>query len=126
MKQVMRWVVAVIGLFNIAIGLGFLIAPSRLAEAFFIAPLGAQGLATIRADFPAFFITASLFALYGAWTLRRDALLVPMFLLGIAFFGRCVSVVFDGTSATTFPPMIAEAVMMAALVLAYRQFGARA
>lgn len=124
MRQVMRVVLVVIGLFNIAIGLGFLIAPMQLAEKFFVAPMTVQGMATLRADFPAFFITASVFALYGAWTMRRAPLLVPMALLVIALFGRFVSIALDGMSATTMPPMVAEALMIAALALAYRVFDA--
>lgn len=124
MRQVMRMVLVVIGLFNIAIGLGFLIAPMQFAEKFFVAPMTVQGMATLRADFPAFFITASVFALYGAWTMRRAPLLVPMALLVIALFGRFVSIALDGMSATTAPPMVAEALMIAALALAYRVFDA--
>jgi hypothetical protein len=118
----MRAVLAVVGVFNIALGLGFLLSPMQMAEKFFIAPMTVQGIATIRADFPAFFITASLFALYGAWTMRRTPLLVPLGLLSIALFGRFVSIALDGLSETTFPPMIAEAAMIAVVLVAYRLF----
>ena len=123
MRTILRATIALLGLFNLAIGTDFLLAPKRLAAAFSIAPLGAQGMATIRADFPGFFIGVAVFALVGAWSGQARPLLVPMLLLGVAFFGRIISIGFDGMSATTAPPMIAEAVMLAILFLGWRNLG---
>ena len=123
MAAVLRLVVAAIGLFNIAIGLGFLFNPANLAGQFFLIPDGSHGMATLRADFPGFFITGGTFALIGAVQKDARALLVPMLLLAIALTGRCVSLVADGQAPTAFPPMIAEAVMILILLLARRSFG---
>ncbi len=125
MKQAMRTVVVLVGLLNIGIGFGFLLQPDILAEKLFLAPVGIQGLATIRADFPAFFLTGGAFALIGAWRASAPLLLVPLTLLGVALCGRVVSLVLDGIGATPFAPMIAEALMIAAMGLAYRSFAAR-
>ena len=122
MRNTLRAIVGLVGVFNVIIGLGFLLSPEKLGQAFYIAPLGVQGLATIRADFPGFFIGAATFALLGAWTSQARPLLVPMLMLGLALFGRFVSIVFDGTAATTAPPMIAEAVMIGVLYLGWRNF----
>lgn len=122
MMGVMRGVIGLIGLFNIVIGLGFLLDPGKLAGQFFLSPMGQQGMATLRADFPGFFITGGVFALIGAVKKDGDALLVPLLLLTIAIIGRAVSLVLDGTAPTAWPPMIAEAVMIAALLLARRSF----
>ncbi len=124
--MVFRIVVGAVALFNIAIGLGFLFDPAGLAGQFFLIPDGAQGMATLRADFPGFFITGGTFALIGAVQKDGRALLVPMLLLAIAITGRTVSLVADGTQATAFPPMVAEAVMIIVLALARRSFGGRA
>ena len=124
--MVFRIVVGAIALFNIAIGLGFLFDPAGLAGQFFLIPDGAQGMATLRADFPGFFITGGTFALIGAVQKDGRALLVPMLLLAIAITGRTVSLLADGTQATAFPPMVAEAVMIIVLALARRSFGGRA
>jgi hypothetical protein len=123
MKLAMRGMIGLLGLFNMAIGLMFLLTPMKAAAGFFIAPINIQGFATIRADFPGFFIGASLFAMYGAWKARGAPLLVPLVLIAIAFSGRIVSIFADGTSATTFPPMIAELAMMSLLGWGYRTFG---
>jgi hypothetical protein len=122
MAGVMRVVIGLIGLFNIAIGLGFLLNPAQLAGQFFLSPLGSQGLATLRADFPGFFITGGTFALIGAVKKDGNALLVPLLLLAIAIIGRSLSLAMDGTAPTAYPPMIVEAVMIAALLLARRSF----
>lgn len=125
MRTILRIVIGIIGLFNIVIGLGFLFAPEKLALAFYIAPLGSQGLATIRADFPGFFIGAAVFALAGAWTGQARPLLVPMLMLALALFGRCVSLVIDGMAPTAVAPMVAEAVMITVLWLGWRNFGSQ-
>jgi hypothetical protein len=122
MAQLVRVIIIVVGLLMLSIGMGFLLTPNRLAAAFYIVPEGVQGLATIRADFPAFFITASLCALYGAWTRRAAPLLVPILLVAIALFGRVVGIILDGIVATTLPPMIAEAAMIGVLAFGYSLF----
>jgi hypothetical protein len=122
MRQAMRGVLGLAGLFNILIGLGFLFNPTKLAAQFALSPIGIQGLATARADFPAFFLTGGLFALAGAWRTDPKPLIVPLVLLGTALTGRFVSIALDGVVATTFPPMLIEAAMIAAIVLARRSF----
>lgn len=125
MAAILRIAVGLIALFNIAIGLMFLFDPAGAAAAFFLIPDGGQGMATLRADFPGFFITGGTFALIGA--LQRDprALLVPMLLLAIALTGRCVSLAADGIGPAAIPPMVAEALMICVLALARRAFAAR-
>ncbi|MCU0891656.1 MAG: DUF4345 family protein [Sandarakinorhabdus sp.] len=125
MAGLLRLLVGAIGLFNIAIGLGFLFNPAGLAAQFFLIPDGSQGMATLRADFPGFFITGGTFALIGALQKDARALLVPMLLLAIALTGRLVSLLADGMPPTAFPPMVAEAVMITLLAIARRSFGRR-
>jgi hypothetical protein len=122
MKTIMRGLIGVVGLFNLLIGVGFLLQPAKLAAAFYLSPIGSQGLATVRADFTGFFIGASLFALYGAWKMRAEALMVPMVMLGLALTGRFVSLGLDGQSSTAFPPMVIEAGMLVLLFVAFRTF----
>lgn len=118
----MRAVVALVGLFNLLIGLFFLIDPAQAGLRFFVTSLGTQGMATMRADFTAFFVTGAVFALVGAWRADRRPLLVPMLLLGIAISGRGISLIADGAPSTAFGPMAVEAVMIAILALGWRYF----
>ena len=123
MAGLLRILVGVIALFNIAIGLMFLVNPAGAAPGFFLSPIGIQGLATLRADFPGFFITGGVCALVGAWQRDARALLVPMLLLAIALAGRCVSLALDGMAPTALPPMLVEAAMISVLALARRSMG---
>lgn len=122
MAVVSRGLVALVALFNIILGLGFLLDPAGSALRFFLSPLGTQGMATLRADFTAFFVVGGVAALIGAWRRESGPLLVPIALLGVAITGRAVSLIADGAPATAFPPMVVEAVMIALLLLGRRAF----
>lgn len=126
MRNLVRALVALVGLFNLALGLSFLFDPAQAGLRFFITSLGTQGMATMRADFPAFFLTGAGFALIGAWRAWRTPLLVPLSLLSIAIGGRVVSLVADGAPPQAFPPMIVEAMMILLLALGWRSFAAEA
>jgi hypothetical protein len=120
MRNLVRVVVGLAGAFNVLLGLGFLIDPAQAGLQFFLVSLGTQGLATLRADFPAFFLTGGLFAIVAAWRAWRVPLLVPLSLLGIALAGRIISLIADGAPARAFAPMAAEAVMVLILAAGWR------
>lgn len=125
MKQAIRAAVMLVGLFNLVLGFAFLIRPAEMAAKFFIVAQGIQGLATIRADFAALFVTGGLFALYGAWNRRAAPLAVPIILFAVALTGRCITLIVDGVVPTSFTPMMVEAVMIAVLILGTRAFATR-
>jgi hypothetical protein len=116
----MRFAVGLVGLLNFLLGLGFLFHPIQLAARFALSPVGTQGMATIRADFPAFFLTGAVFAIIGAWRADPRPLLVPLVLLSAALAGRFVSLAIDGVVSTTYPPMLAEALMIGIIIVARR------
>ncbi len=119
---IMRVVTALIGLFGLAMGLMFLVNPGGSAADFALSPIGSQGFATLRADFPAFFFVAGIFALLGAWKASSEPLKVPILLYGIAFFGRTVSLVLDGAGPMAYPPMAFEAGIVVLLIVAQQVF----
>ena len=122
MRNAIRGVVGLTAVFNILLGIGFLIDPAQSGLRFFLTSLGTQGLATMRADFTAFFLTGGVFALVGAWRAWRTPLIVPLCLLGIAISGRAISLVADGAPGKAFVPMAAEAIMILILALGWRTF----
>ncbi len=122
MRNVIRGIVGLTAVFNILLGIGFLIDPAQSGLRFFITSLGTQGLATMRADFTAFFLTGGVFALVGAWRSWRTPLIVPLCLLGIAISGRAISLFADGAPAQALLPMAAEAVMIAILAFGWSSF----
>jgi hypothetical protein len=125
MDKLIRIAVTAVGLLNVVLGLLFLVRPEWMAAQFYITAIGSQGLATIRADFPGFFLTGGGFALWGAWMRYAEELRVPIVLLSIALFGRFVSLILDGVGPSALPPMILEAIMIAILVAGMRTFGHR-
>lgn len=120
MQTMVRMLVGLVGALNLSVGLAFLFAPARMAKAFYVTPIGVEGMATLRADFPGFFIGAAVFALWAAISSRAEHLVVPLVLLCIVFAGRCVSVALDGSAPNSFPVMAAEAAMIAVLLTALR------
>ena len=122
MRNVMRVAVGLVGIFNIVLGLGFLTDPAQAGLRFYLSSLGTQGLATMRADFTAFFLTGGIFALVAAWRAWRTPLLVPLCLLSVAITGRAIILFADGAPGKAFPPMVIEAVMIAIIALGWRSF----
>jgi hypothetical protein len=125
MDKLIRLAVTAVGLLNVLLGLLFLVRPEWMAAQFYVTPIGSQGLATIRADFPGFFLTGGGFALWGAWMRYAEELRVPIVLLSIALFGRFVSLILDGVGPSALPPMILEALMIGILIAGMRSFGRR-
>ena len=122
MQKLLRGAIGFIGLAMLMIGLGFLFAPVKFGSLFYVEAVGIQGLASMRADFTGFFVGVGVFVLLAAWTEKARPLAVPMLLLGVALFGRSVSLIIDGMGPAAIPPMLAEAVMIGALYMGWRQF----
>lgn len=122
MKLIFRLLVALVGIFNVGIGLAFLLRPEETAAGFFVQPDGLLGLASIRADFSAFFAAAGLFSLQGAWRSDPLPLRVPLLLFAVALFGRTVNLVAEGVAPNAFAPMIIEAMMIVIMVGAMLAF----
>lgn len=125
MRTIMRIIIGLVGLLNIVLGLGFLLVPDKMAQGFFLMPVGSQGLASLRADFTGFFIGAATFALIGAWRADPRPLLVPLVMLGLALAGRTLSLVVDGVGPEAIGPMVIELVMLVLLITARRSFAGR-
>lgn len=120
MRFILTALIVVAGLFDLLLGIGFLIQPQSTGATFFLRPDGAGGLAVLRADMTAFFVVAAVWMIWGAWKRNGDLLLVPAVLFGIAFLGRLVSAAVDGTYPQFWLPMSVEAIHVA-LLLAARQ-----
>lgn len=120
MHLILRILIGLLGVLYSVIGIGYLFQPLDIATRFFLEPVGIQGMATLRADFSAFFLTTGLFALYAAAKSRPRALVAPLFLIAIAFFGRIVSLLMDGMAPTALQPMVVEAATIVIFLLGYR------
>ena len=120
MRLILTALLFLFGLFNLMLGIGFLVDPTNLGTTFNLSPVGLGGLAVLRADMTAFFLVAGGCQLWGGWQRNGDLLLVPALLFGIAFTGRAISAALDGTYPGFAMPMAVEALQVALAVAAWR------
>ena len=120
MRFVLTALIFLFGLFDLMIGLSFLLNPAETAVGVGISANGIQGLSTIRADFTAFFGVVAVCMMIGAWRRNADLLLVPAAVMGIAVTVRGLSLAIDGTYPGWHVPMLVEALHVALLVAAWR------
>lgn len=114
------------GLLFVLLGIGFLLDPAANGADFALAPVGAEGLATIRADMTAFFVVAGGCMLWGAWKRNGDLLLVSSALFAIAFIGRAINAVAVGTYDDWWIPMSVEALAVVVTLVGSRVLPHRA
>lgn len=120
MRTLLIGLIFVAGMFNLLLGVSYLFDPAGAAAGLGVSADGPLGLATLRADFTAFFVVIGLCMLRGAWKRNGDVLLVPAALFGIAFLGRLITLLFNGTGPGFYLPMAAEAGQVVLLVLGWR------
>ena len=120
MRFVLTALIFLAGMVDLMLGIGFFVQPMESGRTFGLAPLGAQGLAVLRADMTAFFLVAAGCMMWGAWRRNGDLLLPPLALFAIAFTGRLLSAAVDGTYPQFWLPMAAEAFHVVLLAAAWR------
>ena len=120
MRMVVIGLIFVAGMFNLFLAVSFLLDPTAMGANFGLSPIGALGIAVLRADFTAFVAVIALCMLRGAWKRNGDVLLVPAALFGIAFCGRAVTAVVNGTQIGFFEPMVFEAAQFVLLIVGWR------
>ena len=120
MRFVLTALAMIGGIVFTLIGLGFFFQPETTGASFALLPDGVPGLAVMRADMTVFFVVGGVCLIWGAWKRNGELLLVPAALFGIAFCGRLVTVVVDGTTPEFWLPMLAEAATVAVSLLASR------
>lgn len=111
----MRAATGVTGAVLLLLGLAAWADPVRLGGSLGLAGIAPLGHATLRADLGAFFITAGALALAGTFRRDRALLLAPFLLMALALLGRCLALAFTPFDPAMVPPMLAEALMAAAL-----------
>jgi hypothetical protein len=85
--------------------------------------IGGIGRANMRADVGGIFLGIGLFSMIAAWQQSRTWLTATILLVSGALLGRFVSVAIDGYSPRVGAPMLAEGIVVAILVFAYRAWG---
>lgn len=120
MRFVLTALIFLFGLFDLFMGLNFLLNPAQTATGFGLSANGAQGLSTLRADFTAFFGVVAVCMMIGAWRRNADLLLVPAAIMGTAVTVRALSLALDGPYEGWPVPMTVELLHVALLLAAWR------
>jgi hypothetical protein len=120
MRTILIGLIFVAGMFNLLMGIGFVIDPVGPAANLGVVGSGQLGIATLRGDFAAFFVVIGLCMLRGAWRRNGDVLLVPAALFAIAFTGRAITAALGGTGTGFWVPMLFEAAQVVLLVVGWR------
>ncbi|WP_374528959.1 hypothetical protein [Novosphingobium sp.] len=123
MRLILTALIFLFGMFDLFMGLNFLLNPAATAVGFGLEPLGTaeiQGLSTLRADFMAFFGVVAGCMMIGAWRRNADLLLVPAALMGTAVTVRAIGLMLDGPYPGWPVPMAVELSHVILLVAAWR------
>jgi hypothetical protein len=120
MRLILTALIFLFGLFDLFMGLNFLLNPVATATGFGLEPVGTQGLSTLRADFMAFFGVVAVCMMIGAWRRNGDLLLVPAALMGTAVTVRAIALGLDGAYPGYVAPMVVELAHVILLVAAWR------
>jgi hypothetical protein len=121
MQRLARLVIGVVGALAVIVGLRIWMAPAIAAANLGLAPVGALGVASLRADVAGFFAAAGILSLAGAIRNDRRLLTAPVLLIGLALTGRLVSLILGRPTPPQIPPMAIEAVLLVVLASG-RQF----
>lgn len=120
MRLILTALIFLFGLFDLFMGLNFLLNPVETAKGFGLEAIGTQGMSSLRADFMSFFGVIAACMMIGAWRRNADLLLVPAALMGTAVVVRAFSLAVDGTYAGFQVPMTVEILHVVLLVAAWR------
>ncbi len=121
MRLILTALIFLFGLFDLFMGVSFLLNPAdAAAQMFSLAAQSTKGISTLRADFTAFFGVTAICMMLGAWRRNGDLLLVPAALMGTAVTVRAISLTLDGSYPGWQVPMLVEALHVALLIAAWR------
>lgn len=125
MHLILSAIIILLAVIDVVVGVGFLVNPAIAGADFGLTVAGNAGTSALRADFTAFFFVAALFMAWGAWRRRGELLLAPLALFAIAFTGRLINLLVEGSYDGWWLPMAVEMAHVVVLALAIRAWPIR-
>ena len=125
MIWIARITVGLVGLFSSLMAVMALASPTRVSVALGIITDAPLGLNTIRADVGAFFLVAAIACVGALFRRKREWLLAPLALYGIAVMGRFLDITLVGAPAGIAQPIIIELLCVAFVSLGLRYLPAK-
>ncbi len=126
MVLVTRILIGAAGLLFVVLALGFWFNTTGSAADVGLIDLNLNGKATVRADMAGYFIVGGGIALYSAIKQNAAYLWPTLLLLAAAFVGRTLTLILDGATLESIPPMVIEAVLIALILYAQRNWNKEA
>ena len=118
MKLITRGLVGLVGALSILTALGLWFNMEASVARMGIEPIGLVGRATVRADIAGLFVGIGVMMLMAAWKSSRSWAFGALVLTSGALAGRILSLLIDGSSAESWPPIVVEAVAVSLLLWA--------
>ena len=120
MFVVTRIFTGLVGGLSILLALRFWLNTDVQAAKVGLGNLSLAGHATVRADLAGFFLVGGAISLYAAIKGNAAYLWPNLLLVGAAITGRALTLALNGSDATSYPPMVAEAVIIGLLLYCQR------
>jgi ribonuclease Z len=115
--MVVRLLVMLIGLFFLALGIGFMVFPDVFAQLSSVSSAYGSGVNALRGDLGGLFLGMSFFCLLGAATFRRRWLVVPIVFIVLIVAGRLIGLALGNTSSTVTQSLTIEVVLLVLLTV---------
>ena len=125
MHLILSAIIILLAVIDAVVGVGFLVNPAIAGADIGLTVAGNAGTSSLRADLTAFFFVAALFMAWGAWRRRGELLLAPLALFAIAFTGRLINLLVEGSYDGWWLPMAVEMAHVVVLALAIRAWPSR-
>lgn len=123
MRMILRGLLGLVGVGGLLLALQFWLNPAGPAAKLGLAPEGALGMATLRADMAGFFGVAGGFALAAAIRNRGEWLTAPLAMILVALVGRLITVAAQGLAPEMVQPIVVEAVLAVLLAVGRKSLG---
>ncbi len=123
MTQVLRALVAIIGLLSFLTSFNLWFNTDAAAKSLGLTLDGAVAHATASADIAALFAGIGIFALLAAYRQSADMAKVALILIACALAGRVLNLIMVGMAPALMPPLVIEIVIIAVLGWAVRVWG---
>ena len=125
MTGLAKLLVALVGLFSLAMGLMAWVQPAQISEIVGLNANGTLGMHSLRGDIGAVFLASALGCMLALFKGKVAGLKLPIIIYGLVLIGRLISLVINGSGEGVMTPIIVEVVLIGASVFAYKTLKAR-
>jgi len=120
MTALAKLLVALVGLFSLAMGLMAWVQPAQISEIVGLNPNGTLGMHSLRGDVGAVFLASAIGCMLALFKGKVAGLKLPIIIYSFVLIGRLISLVINGSGEGVMTPIIVEVVLIGASVFAYK------